>query len=183
MSSTDVSNYILMSKIDYLLYPMISINHLTEHHYLKNTFYAYLILGLTDIIHHWHAAVFLNDERAAHAVFIGVLLLPISVSMFILFTRNQGRKYLYTFIFITTLAMLLPGVYHGGWHHCIKILDAIIIDDKISNIHVLFPLNDLNLWFYEITGVLEFVVGVVLAYYLFKYITKAAASNQIKELD
>ena len=75
--------------------------------------------------------------------------------------------------------MSLPGIYHGGWHHVGKIIVAIISDTESNNIKLLFPRENLNLWFYEITGVLEFILGVVLAYYLYKFISNNAVLNPL----
>jgi len=39
-----------------------------------------------------------------------------------------------------------------------------------TDIRLLFPQDNLHLWFYEITGVIEFFLGLLVALLLFKYI-------------
>ena len=68
---------------------MSTIDFLPDHPYLGNTVYAYLCLGALDVIHHWHAAAILNDEPAIHAVYVGLLLLPISMATIVLFARHH----------------------------------------------------------------------------------------------
>jgi len=154
-----------------------TIERLAKYPYLKSTFYAYLLLAVTDVIHHWHAAVILGDEPAMHAVYIGLLLMPVSVFTIVLFTQKYKVVFLATFISISALAMLIPGIYHGGWHHFAKILEAIYSDNESKNIHLLFPYDNLNLWFHEISGLLEFSFALALAFFLCKTLANGTASN------
>lgn len=73
------------------------------------------------------------------------------------------------FFAIAVLAVALPGVYHGGWDHLVKIMAHLRLGTDATSIGHLFPADNLNLWFYEISGVLEFFFGIVCAYYLYQY--------------
>ncbi len=42
------------------------------------------------------------------------------------------------------------------------------IDGESTNLESLFPTGDINLWFYEVSGSLEFVAAVLSAYFLYK---------------
>ena len=66
------------------------------------------------------------------------------------------------------MAILIPGFYHGGWNHLMTMLAFVNTDGQSANIKTLFPADNFHLWFYEITGSMEFVLAVLAAYYLYK---------------
>lgn len=150
---------------------MNTVIRLAEYPYLKYSFLSYLILGFIDVLHHLHAALSLGQQAAMHSVVTGIVLLPVAVIVVWLYTRSKKYIFLIIFIAIAVLAILLPGFYHGGWDHFVKILAFLRVDNESTSIRLLFPSGNYNLWFYEISGVLEFVFGIICAYYLYKYIS------------
>ncbi len=144
------------------------IENLREYTYLRYSLFSYLLLGSTDTIHHLHAALALKQNNAIHAVWTGVILIPLAILMVIGFLRYRKRVMLWCFFTIATLAILLPGFYHGGWDHLVKILAFLRVDGESTDIYSLFPLDNLNLWFYEVSGSLEFFLAVISAFFLYK---------------
>jgi len=156
---------------------LTTLNRLADYPYLKNAFISYLLLGTTDIVHHWHAAIALGDESAMHAVAIGVILLPISLAMIWLFNRQHKKIYVWIIIVICAVTALIPGILHGGRYHLLKILGFPTAQDELAN--DVSPFKNVHIWFYEISGVLEFFLGIVCAYFLYKFILDKTKSNSL----
>lgn len=128
---------------------------------LKMAFLTYIFLGITDTIHHIHAAWRLEQQNAIHAAIAGMLLVPIAITSVWLFKHKGSSLFIRIFLVIAIAAILIPGFYHGGWNHLIKVLAHIRLETPNTDIQSLFPMNNLDLWFYEITGIMEFVFATV----------------------
>jgi len=135
---------------------------LTDYQHLKLALISYLFLGATDVVHHAHVAIALGDENGWHAVFTGVV-------------------FIWIIILIATIAIAIPGIYHGGWHHLIKLLLSVVSENEATNIHALLPSDNLHLWFYEITGVLDFAFAIVASYYLYKLFTDKSVASPLRK--
>ena len=116
-------------------------DRLSEIPYLKYAFYSYLFLGITDTIHHFHAASVLGQNAAMHAAVIGIAV---------------------------------PGFYHGGWSHLVKVLAHLRINSPSTEIVDLFPAQNMDLWFYEVTGLLEFMFALFCSYFVYMLIKNRA---------
>lgn len=147
---------------------MNTMGSLNDIPYLKYSFVSYLLLGVTDTIHHLHAALALDQQEAMHAVLIGIVLIPFAILMVFLFLKLKKKMLLWCFLAVAILAIVLPGLYHGGWDHLVKILAYLRVDGESTHIRNLLPLNNMNLWFYEITGILEFFLAVISTYFVYK---------------
>ena len=143
------------------------LDRLTGIPYLKFSFISYLLLGVTDTIHHLHAAVALGQSAAMHAAAIGIVLVPTAVVAVFLFTRNGKKHMLWLFLGIAIIAIAVPGLYHGGWNHLVKVLAHLRIDSPGTEIGALFPTQNPNLWFYEVTGIFEFLFALVCSYFVY----------------
>lgn len=139
---------------------------------LKRLFLFYILLGVTDTVHHLHAATALGQSNAIHAFWTGIVLIPIAILLVLSFLYSNNKYFLWGFFAIAGLATLFPGLYHGGWDHVMKILSFVRINGESTNIHSLFPVDNFDLWFYEITGSLEFLLAVFSTFYLYKTICK-----------
>jgi len=159
---------------------MLNIDRLTNIPYFKNTLYSYFLLGFTDVVHHWHAAVAFNDTAAVHAVLVGLFLLPIAFYIVAMFCLKGKIRYLFGFLSISSVAMIFPGFYHGGWHHFFK-LTKVVWDLDTSGLELIIPPFNFHLWFYELSGVLEFVLGILLAFYTFKTLTNTVTFHSSGE--
>lgn len=144
------------------------IERFDEHPFLKRLFLSYLLLGSLDTVHHLHAALALGQSNAIHAVWVGLALIPVATTLTIRYLYSNNIYLLWAFFVITALAIVGPGFYHGGWDHVMKLLAFIRIDGESTNFHSLFPSHNLNLWFYEISGSLEFLFAVSTAILLYK---------------
>jgi len=130
---------------------------------------SYLVLAVTDTVHHLHATLALGHESALHAVIIGVILTLTALAM-VWFFKKYGRKVcLVAFLTIVTVAVVIPGIFHGGWHHAVKLIVAFRSSDNENSIKQLLPGDNLHLWFYELSGVFEFVMALVCVYFIVVY--------------
>ena len=116
----------------------------------------YSVLAITDLVHHVHAAVALGHESALHAVIIGVVLIPVAITMYWFYENHQRNVFVVIFLMIVTLAVLIPGFLHGGWHHVVKLLIELGTSDDTRTAGQMLQRDNLHLWFYEISGVFEF---------------------------
>lgn len=135
--------------------------------YLKHAFFSYLLLGITDTVHHLHASFVLGDCAAMHAAKIRIVLVPVAIITVSLFRRFGEKSWLRVFLSIAILAIAIPGMYHGGLNHLVKIFAHLIADSPKKNLRMLFPEQYYNLWFYEISGMLEFLFALVCSYYVY----------------
>jgi len=136
--------------------------------YLLPSFLSFLLLGVTDTLHHLHAALALGSSSAMHAVWLGVVISPISF-LLVLFFVYSGRKFsLWTYLSIAILTIIVSGFYHGGWDHLIKVLGYLRIESESTNISSVFPSDNPHYWIYEIVGSLQFFFGLVVGYFTFR---------------
>jgi len=145
--------------------------------FLKHTLIAYLALSITDIFHHLHVVHALGISSGMHAAIIGFILLPLSLIAIQLFLIHGNRIFINIFFAIAALAIIFPGLYHGGWHHFIKIAAYLQIDGESTHISVLLPGDNVHYWIYEISGVLELLLSFVCMYYAFKYFSKVKKTS------
>jgi len=122
------------------------------------------------VIHHWHVAIVLDDPGGWHAVVFGMVLMPLSFLLLGLFLRYQKKIYVWTLLLICLAAIVVPGLYHGGWHHVVKLLKSVYAGSDSSGIEALLPAGDYHLWFYEVSGVVEFIAAIVASYFFVRYL-------------
>lgn len=153
---------------------------MNKHSFLKRALVSYLLLGIVDVIHHIHAAEALNQPNAMHAAIIGMVLVPVAAMSSWFFNQTQKNLFLYIFLAIALLAITIPGIFHGGTSHLVKVLTYLIVDTPETNIHTLFPLDNLHLWFYEITGIIELFLALVCACYIHSFYKHKGMENLAK---
>ena len=124
-------------------------------------------------MHHLHATLALGHANAMHPVLLGIVLMPLSIAAIIYFLYSENMQPLWLFLSISTLAIALPGFYHGGWVHFTKLLAYLRVDSASTNIRSLLPPDNAHLWLYEISGSLEFVLAVIASYFTYKLLVLA----------
>jgi len=159
-----------------------TLDAMSSHLYLKQLVLSYLALGLTDTLHHLHVFFALGQQSAMHAVITGVLLIPVSLFSIVLFVHYKSRSGLTLHLAITALAIAIPGYYHGGWDHLLKIVAFMRVEGETTKLSSLFPQHNLHLWFYEISGVLEFFLAILCTYFAWKYLTHRAKHYHLLEV-
>ena len=82
---------------------------------------------------------------------------------------------MWLFLSISISAIALPGFYHGGWVHFVKLLAYLRMDSASTDIRSILPLNNVHLWFYEVSGSLEFVLATISSYFTCKLLTLVMA--------
>ncbi len=151
------------------------VTQVAGHPPLKKLLTSYLVLCIVDTIHHLHAALALGHETAMHAVVTNIMLVPVTVVLMWLYLQQDRKAFLWTFIGIVTMAVLIPGIYHGGWAHVVKLLLYAIDAGYPAGIELLLNSGDFNDWFYELSGIADFGLALSCAYYLFKYSGRSAS--------
>lgn len=85
------------------------------------------------------------------------------------FVRTKSKIALWIYLAISVIGFVGLGLFEGGWNHTLKLLGYWRIGSPEVDIRTIRPDGDINLWFYEITGVLTFVVTLVASYYNYKF--------------
>lgn len=144
-------------------------SHPDTSHLLRRLLFAYLLLALFDFIHHLHAKFALGDEGALYPVLIGIVLTPTALTMYFLYGYNKKKVFIVIFLVIVSLAVLIPGIYHGGFNHFAKFINAIWMPQSTNTLRELLPENQPHQWFYEITGIAEFFLSMFCFYCMYAY--------------
>ena len=145
--------------------------------YLRYSLLFYLLLGGLDTIHHLHAALALGHMNGMHAFLLGIVLIPSAVGAVVFFAYSKNEFSLWLFLSISILAIAVPGFYHGGWEHLTKLLAYLRVEGESTDIRSLFPMNNRHLWFYEISGSLEFVLALVSSLFTYKLLVSVVADK------
>ena len=145
--------------------------------YLKYSLLFYLLLGSLDTVHHLHAALVLGHAYGMHSFLLGIILIPLAVAAVTYFLYSENTYSIWLFLSISILAIALPGFYHGGWIHTTKLLAYLRIDGDSTDINSILPLDNLHLWFYEVSGSLEFVLAIISSYFTYKLLVSAIAKK------
>ncbi len=138
--------------------------------YLWKVLISYLVLAVTDLVHHLHAAVALGHESALHAATLGIVLIPLTITMYWFYGHYQKKAYVVIFLLIVTLAVLIPGIQHGGWHHVVKLMIEMGSSDNASTTAQVLQRDKLHIWFYEISGVFEFIMALLCGYFIIQHL-------------
>lgn len=130
------------------------------------------ILVLT-VFHHFYAAAIFDTPWRRH---VAIIVMPVLLVMIVLYVLYQwrpltmvGKTSLWLFILVAALVPIAwLGFFHGGYTHLAKLI-LVIGGVSQPTFERLCPgcevPGDL---IYEVTGVMEFLLSLVAAYYLFK---------------
>lgn len=129
-----------------------------------------LLMGLVTVVHHLHSGLILNPGGPElHVVWNEAFIMPMTVLTMLIFLRTNSKIALWGYLTIAVVGFIGLGLYEGGWNHSLKILGYLRIGSPEVDITNILPLNNIDLWFYEITGVLTFVIALVATYYNYKF--------------
>ena len=131
----------------------------------------------TDTLHHLHVALALGHANGIHSFLLNIILIPLALAAVAYFLYSENVYSVWLFLFISIPAIALPGLYHGGWHHVVKILAYLKVDSASTDIRLLLPSDNLHLWFYEISGSLEFVLALISSYFTYKLLVSVIANK------
>ena len=145
--------------------------------YLKYALLFYLLLGGLDTLHHLHAASVLGHAYGMHSFLLGIILIPLAVTAVVYFLYSENMVSMWLFLSISTSAIALPGFYHGGWVHFVKLLAYLRVDRDSTNIRSLLPPDNIHLWLYEASGSLEFVLAIISSYFTYKLLVSVITKN------
>ena len=139
------------------------------------------LMGFTTLIHHLHAAFMVEpDGPGLHVVVTEFIVFPLTVISLFLYLRNGNRVAFWLYIAIAILGFIALGLFEGGWNHTAKIIAYLRVDSLRNEIDTILPTDNIHLWFYEVTGVLTFVVAMLASYYTFLFCSEALSSEHHK---
>ena len=122
-------------------------------------------MGVLTTIHHWHAHVFVpHDGPGLHIVWNELVLIPLTIVTMVLYLRRRSRIALLIYFAIVLAGFVGLGLYEGLWNHTLKVLAHLRLDTPGAEIGLILPPDDPHKWFYEVTGVLTFVVAAAAAW-------------------
>ena len=147
--------------------------------HLRYALLFYLLLAGVDTLHHLHVALILGHANGMHSFLLGIILIPLALAAVIYFLYSENVYSVWLFLFISIPAIALPGFYHGGWHHVVKILAYLKVDSASTDIRLLFPSDNLHLWFYEISGSMEFVLALISSYFTYKLLASVVGDEPL----
>lgn len=125
---------------------------------------------LVTLVHHLHASLKLEPGGVGmHVVVIEVVMIPATIISMLVFLRTASKVAFYIYIAISILGFFFLGLFEGGWNHTAKLIAYLRIDSPATRINEILPANDLNLWFYEGTGVATFIVTMIASWYSLRF--------------
>lgn len=137
-------------------------------------------MGLVTFVHHLHAALAVDWDGAGwHVVWNEVVLIPLTVVAMLVFVRTGSRIALFGYLAIAAFGFLGLGLYEGFWNHTAKLIGHLRLDGPTTDIALVLPSGDVNLWFHEITGVMTFVVTMVASYFALLFGRSAIRSRRL----
>ena len=100
-----------------------------------------------------------------HVVWNEMILIPATCLSMYFYLKNESKVALFIYMLIAVSGFVFLGLYEGGWNHTGKLLAYLRIDSPYTQIGDILPKNNGHLWFYEITGVLTFVIAMIAFWY------------------
>lgn len=136
----------------------------------KALFASAAILILT-VFHHFYAAAIFDTPWRRH---VAIIVMPVLLLMIVLYALYQWRPMTLvgnaSLWLLMLVAVLVPiawlGFYHGGYTHLVKLF-LVFGGVSQATFERLCPVCEVpGDLIYEVTGVMEFVLSLVAAYYL-----------------
>ena len=144
-------------------------------------------LWLTTLIHHVYGAyVYDTFWRVIAPIMVFPVILLLTFLLFdnLIQTRKYYKKIV--FIFVVLLLWIIPiGFIEGGYAHVLK--NVLFFGNASSEmLHQLFPpefgktrfFENTNDYFFEISGISQFFVGVYALYFLIKFSKELQSENK-----
>ena len=136
----------------------------------KTLFASAAILILT-VFHHFYAAAIFDTPWRRH---VAIIVIPVLLAMIVLYalyrwqpTTLVGNASLWLFMLV---AVLIPiawlGFYHGGYTHLVKLILVFIRVPQATFERLCSVCEVPGDLIYEVTGVMEFLLSLIAAYYL-----------------
>ena len=142
----------------------------------KVTFYSIILMTLTSV-HHIYGAIIYHTQWRLHVLLLSVSVIIITLYLNWLLSRNGNSGNRYSFWIYWTITLLVPiiliGLFEGIYNHILK---NILFFGGVSknSMSKLFPPGMYEMpddIFFEITGMMQGIVAVVLTVY-FIHLTK-----------
>ncbi len=143
----------------------------------KVTFYSIILMILTSL-HHVYGAIIYHTEWRLHVLLLSIPVIVITFYLNrLLSQKSDSRKgYLFWIYWVITLifSVILIGVFEGLYNHILK---NILFFGGVSksSLSKLFPPGMYELpddVFFEITGVMQGIIGIILIIYFIRLTRK-----------
>lgn len=139
--------------------------------FVKIRFYSNLLMILTSI-HHIYGAIVYDTPWRLHILLFSV---PVLAFNWITAGKKLTRRLLYSFLLVNLIiTTCLIGLFEGVYNHLIK--DTLFYAGTSSDLMTtLFPPPTYimpNNFFFEFTGVLQAITGILLVYHFIKVIRR-----------
>lgn len=161
-----------------------TLRHFENHHELRAMWWAVGVLLLTTV-HHVYGGIVYNTPWREHAAIVAVVTGLFMVGLLRIhrssFGERGGQIAFWLFVIVTLIVpVLFVGVVEGGYNHVLKNILYFTSSDR-SLLERLFPSPTYEIpndAFFEITGVLQFPVGLVAGWELIKTIGAHARNER-----
>jgi hypothetical protein len=136
-------------------------------------------ISLVTSVHHAYGAYIYNTPWRHHAAVVSMVATAVIAASFCFFQKRSGHPVgtvaLWIFIVVTFMVLFLGfGVFEGVYNHGVK--DALYFAHASPDLmRRLFPPPTYempNNAFFEVTGVLQIVPGIVTGYYLYRFLSE-----------
>ena len=129
-----------------------------------------LSMGVVTTVHHLHAMTWVDPlGTALHVVWSEVVILPVTLASMLIFVRTGNRLARRVLLVIAALGFAGLAAYEGGWNHTLEVLAHLRIDSPSTDIQTLFPIGHPHQWFYQLSGVLTFIVALTATYHSVRF--------------
>lgn len=147
----------------------------------KNVTIGIILLWVSTLIHHLYGAIIYSTIwRVIAPVLIFPIILIITLWVLNKLLITKSRKLQYLFFIIVLIFWIVPiGFIEGGYGHFLKNI-LFYTGTDTATLHKLFPaefgntrfFENPNDYFFEISGISQFFIGLYTFYYLVKFIRK-----------
>lgn len=148
----------------------------------KVTLFSVLLMVLTSI-HHVYGAIIYNTPWRLHVLFLSVPVIVVTLVLDRLLSRTGNNPWIFRLYWILTLfaSILLIGAFEGLYNHVLKNILFVmrLPENHMEKLypHGMYEMPD-NL-FFEITGVLQGAIAIMLVIYFIRLIRNSRQTSII----
>lgn len=123
------------------------------------------------VFHHFYAAAVFDTPWRRHVAIVVIPVLLVMIGLYVLYQwRPMTLVGKASFWLLMLVAVLVPiawlGFYHGGYTHLVKLI-LVLVRVPQAAFERLCPVCEVpGDLIYEVTGIMEFLLSLVAAYYL-----------------
>ena len=148
----------------------------------KVTLFSLLLMTMTSI-HHVYGAIVYHTPWRLHVLFLSIPVIILTLVLDRLLIRKHNNLLVFRLYWFLTLlvSIILIGVFEGLYNHILKNV-LFFIGVSVGNMEKLYPPGAYEMpddLFFEITGMLQGVIAIVLIAYFIRLTRKNTSRNSI----